>query len=212
MRFGADSRACGRARARCPTLRRRRPLGVVRAGRRALAVCRAGEMPASCAYPPGVSARSSEGERPVPDVRTAPDRRPDRRRLGERAKCPGRARTQAGISPVRGGMRRDAAGCGAADGDGARCTPEATAGTTNAPAPWGAGACVSGSGRAVRCPQSGNEAEGTQAAWRTNWTSRLIVTSLPSVKPPASSAAFQFTPNSVRSILVVASAPNLTWP
>jgi len=51
-----------------------------------------------------------------------------------------------------------------------------------------------------------------QAAWSTNWTSRLIVTSLPRVKPPASSAAFQFTPNSVRSILVVASAPSLTWP
>lgn len=59
---------------------------------------------------------------------------------------------------------------------------------------------------------AGQESDGCQAAWRTNCTSRLIVTSLPSVKPPASSAAFQFTPNSVRSIFVVASAPNLTWP
>ncbi len=82
----------------------------------------------------------------------------------------------------------------------------------NAPTPCGVGAFFSGSGSAARCPQSGVESEVAQAAWRTNWTSRLIVTSLPSVKPPASSAAFQFTPNSVRSIFVVASAPNLTWP
>lgn len=57
-----------------------------------------------------------------------------------------------------------------------------------------------------------SQGEEGQAAWRTNCTSRLMVTSLPSVKPPASSAAFQFTPNSLRSIFVVASAPSLVWP
>lgn len=89
------------------------------------------------------------------------------------------------------------------------------AGRDEAPAPWGGAGASSRVLQcgAVRFPQSGSKRPGrTHAAWRTNWTSRLIVTSLPRVKPPASTAAFQFTPNSVRSILVVASAPNLTWP
>lgn len=70
------------------------------------------------------------------------------------------------------------------------------------------------SGAAVLRPRGDRRVEvsGAQAAWRTNCTSRLMVTSLPSVKPPASRAAFQLTPNSVRSIFVVASAPSLTWP
>ena len=46
----------------------------------------------------------------------------------------------------------------------------------------------------------------------TNWISSVTVTSLPSVKPPASSAAFQLTPNSVRSIFVVAEKPSFVWP
>lgn len=113
--------------------------------------------------------------------------------VGERVECPT--------------SQDEAPGCFARSwsGDPARATK-------NAPTPCGVGAFFSGSGSDARCPQSGVASEVAQAAWRTNWTSRLIVTSLPRVKPPASSAAFQFTPNSVRSIFVVASAPNLTWP
>ncbi|ROP64549.1 hypothetical protein EDF55_1197 [Curtobacterium sp. ZW137] len=113
----------------------------------------------------------------------------------ERAKCRG----------ARGGRP----GCFARSSGRALRTP----GTTKPRRRDGVGASTRGRAAVRREAAVGQRLsfEG-QAAWRTNWTSRLMVTSLPRVKPPASSAAFQFTPNSVRSILVVASAPNLTWP
>lgn len=135
---------------------------------------------------------------------------------GERAEAGGHVPRTARTSPAR---RRDA-----------RATrhktppkpPKPPPATTNGPTPWGRSRAVRfGYCSVLRfdVPQVtrnamtfGSGGTSCQAAWRTNCTSRLIVTSLPSVKPPASSAAFQFTPNSVRSILVVASAPNLTWP
>lgn len=56
------------------------------------------------------------------------------------------------------------------------------------------------------------EGAGDYAAWSVNCSSKLMVTSSPRVKPPASRAAFQLTPKSWRLILVDAVNPALVWP
>jgi hypothetical protein len=158
----------------------------------------------SCAFAPeGVCVSPARARRSRPRSREAA---PARARRG----CPRPAPPPLARGRPRPGRPRTCTGAPGRGGHGER------------PGSWGgAGPFVSGaagccgsvpSGHARRTDLGIEESVGRQAAWRTNWTSRLIVTSLPSVKPPASSAAFQFTPNSVRSIFVVASAPNLTWP
>jgi hypothetical protein len=67
--------------------------------------------------------------------------------------------------------------------------------------------------REVRDPaEAGSCATGRSPrdqAWRAAWMSSVMVTFSPTSTPPVSSAAFQFTPKSLRSISVLASKPAL---
>lgn len=166
-----------------------------------------------------VATAPSHPYRPLVRGRARPDAAV---RAGGRDRAGGRGRAARAGHVSDGGL----AGCGrAARGKDRQGLPNRviaagaqTARTRRAPRLRGGGTGAFDSGAAVRVGsvssglRPGTDHRRGQAACRTNWTSRLIVTSLPRVKPPASSAAFQFTPNSVRSIFVVASAPNLTWP
>ena len=124
--------------------------------------------------------------------------------VGEWATYRGDGCDHPGVPPARLCESQRARGSGGRSGHGARLL-------SGGRGSW-SGQCCPDSTKPRRRGRRGFVWGRGQAAWRTNWTSRLIVTSLPRVKPPASRAAFQFTPNSVRSILVVASAPSLVWP